>query len=405
MRGAGGGKGDSAMAAWCGDDRAKGSGGHQRGRTRVGPADDDEEVVEVDPTKRFHRYKEQVGTGRFKKVYRGYDTEEGVDVAWCKVFDFEKEQAGEILEEMQKGIALDHPNIIKCYACWECRKTGCINLVTELFTSGNLRDYRQHYRHLDQKALKKMGRQILSGLAYLHGLKPPVVHGDLRCDKIYVNGFNGEVKIGDLGLRTLLAKRYGTSTASADDFKTPPEDMYCFGLCLLELFTKVYVDRSVPYVECLRQLRKAKDEKVRDVIALLLGDADQRPVPSQLLESEYFRKPHVDHAASPGPKQPHGVSHEAGKLRGEDYNFVVQAEGEPEDGKIHFEITMTKEEDPETVQNVGFDYILLEDSPEQVADEMANSFGLSMTDKEICAAALREWLASRDLPCVVDPRH
>jgi serine/threonine protein kinase len=37
-----------------------------------------------------------------------------------------------------------------------------------------------------------MARQILKGLEYLHAMSPPVVHGDLRCDKIYVNGHSGK---------------------------------------------------------------------------------------------------------------------------------------------------------------------------------------------------------------------
>jgi len=48
---------------------------------------------------------------------------------------------------------------------------------------------------------------VLQGLDYLHSMSPPVVHGDLRCDKIYVNGHSGEIKIGDLGLATLMPLR------------------------------------------------------------------------------------------------------------------------------------------------------------------------------------------------------
>ncbi len=51
-------------------------------------------------------------------------------------------------------------------------------------------------------------RQILAGLEYLHLKQPPIIHGDLRCDKIYVNGHSGEIKIGDLGLATLLPRRF-----------------------------------------------------------------------------------------------------------------------------------------------------------------------------------------------------
>ncbi len=87
----------------------------------------------------------------------------------------------------------------------------CINLITELFTSGNLRQYRNLHKHLDLKAVKRMARQILKGLDYLHTMSPPVVHGDLRCDKIYVNGHSGEIKIGDLGLATLMPLRWEDS--------------------------------------------------------------------------------------------------------------------------------------------------------------------------------------------------
>jgi len=46
------------------------------------------------------------------------------------------------------------------------------------------------------QAVKRMARQILKGLEYLHAMNPPVVHGDLRCDKIYVNGHSGEGPVG-----------------------------------------------------------------------------------------------------------------------------------------------------------------------------------------------------------------
>ena len=35
---------------------------------------------------------------------------------------------------------------------------------------------------------------------YLHAHDPPIVHRDLKCDNILVNGTSGQVKIADLGL-------------------------------------------------------------------------------------------------------------------------------------------------------------------------------------------------------------
>ena len=59
---------------------------------------------------------------------------------------------------------------------------------------------------MDVRALKNWSKQILEGLLYLHTLDPPVIHRDLKCDNIFVNGNQGEVKIGDLGLSTILRK-------------------------------------------------------------------------------------------------------------------------------------------------------------------------------------------------------
>ncbi len=51
--------------------------------------------------------------------------------------------------------------------------------------------------------LKRWAWQILQGLVYLHGHNPPIIHRDLKCDNIFVNGTSGVIKIGDLGLVTL----------------------------------------------------------------------------------------------------------------------------------------------------------------------------------------------------------
>lgn len=64
--------------------------------------------------------------------------------------------------------------------------------------------YRKKHKKIEMKAVKGWARQILTGLNYLHSHNPPIIHRDLKCDNIFINGNQGEVKIGDLGLATVM---------------------------------------------------------------------------------------------------------------------------------------------------------------------------------------------------------
>ena len=77
--------------------------------------------------------------------------------------------------------------------------------------------YRQKHKHVDLRALKKWSRQILEGLLYLHNHDPPVIHRDLKCDNIFVNGNQGEVKIGDLGLAAILGQAHSAHSVIGRD--------------------------------------------------------------------------------------------------------------------------------------------------------------------------------------------
>lgn len=66
------------------------------------------------------------------------------------------------------------------------------------------------------KAVKSWARQILQGLMYLHSHNPPILHRDLKCDNIFVNGNHGEIKIGDLGLATVMQQPTARSVIGKD---------------------------------------------------------------------------------------------------------------------------------------------------------------------------------------------
>ncbi|KAL3516248.1 hypothetical protein ACH5RR_023150 [Cinchona calisaya] len=270
------------------------------------------EFVEVDPTGRYGRYNEILGRGASKTVYRAFDEYEGIEVAWNQVKLYDFLQSPEDLERLYCEIhllkTLKHQNIMKFYTSWVDTSNRNINFVTELFTSGTLRQYRLKHKKVNIRAVKHWCRQILKGLLYLHSLDPPVIHRDLKCDNIFVNGNQGEVKIGDLGLAAILRKSHAAHCVGTPEFMAPEVyaeeynelvDIYAFGMCILEMVTFEY-----PYSECTHPaqiykkvisgkkpeaLYKVKDPEVRQFVVKCLATVYQRLSARELLDDPFLR--------------------------------------------------------------------------------------------------------------------
>ena len=274
---------------------------------------DTEPFVEMDPTGRYGRENEMLGWGSVKKVYRGFDIMEGKEVAWNKVslrnFMYDENMIERLFKEVRLLTSLKNDNIIACFDSWNDNKNQTLNFITEICMSGNLRDYRKKHRRVSLWAIKKWARQILRGVAYLHAQTPRVIHRDLNCSNIFINGNTGRVKIGDLGL---AAETIGQNDVVCSAVGTPeymaPEvfeekynetvDIYSFGLCVLELVTM-----EIPYSECNtiaeiykkvisglkpKAWNKVKDPEVKRFIDKCLVRDPNRPSATQLLEDPFF---------------------------------------------------------------------------------------------------------------------
>ncbi|KAI3941622.1 hypothetical protein MKX01_018212 [Papaver californicum] len=273
---------------------------------------DSEPFVELDPTGRYGRYCDLLGVGAVKKVYRAFDQEEGIEVAWNQVFL--KSFSGDamtidrLFSEVGLLRSLRNDNIIYFYNFWTNDKQSTLNFITEVCTSGNLREYRKKHRHVSLKALKKWSRQILRGLDYLHTHEPCIIHRDLNCSNVFINGNIGQVKIGDLGLAAIVGQSHSAhSVLGTPEFMAPElydenytemVDIYSFGLCVLELVTL-----EIPYSECdsiakiykkvtagLRPqaMNKVKDPEVKEFIERCLAKPRARPSASDLLRDTFF---------------------------------------------------------------------------------------------------------------------
>ncbi|XP_053280289.1 serine/threonine-protein kinase WNK3 isoform X5 [Pleuronectes platessa] len=232
----------------------------QRGKERDRELEEEAEMkaVATSPGGRFLKFDIELGRGAFKTVYKGLDTETWVEVAWCELQDrkLTKAEQQRFKEEAEMLKGLQHPNIVRFYDSWESGLRGkkCIVLVTELMTSGTLKTYLKRFKVMKPKVLRSWCRQILKGLHFLHTRTPPIVHRDLKCDNIFITGPTGSVKIGDLGLATLMRTSFAKSVIGTPEFMAPEMyeehydesvDVYAFGMCMLEMATSEY-----PYSEC-----------------------------------------------------------------------------------------------------------------------------------------------------------
>ncbi|KAF9906788.1 hypothetical protein EC991_000301 [Linnemannia zychae] len=278
---------------------------------------ENEAPLETDPTNRFQRCDEVLGEGAYKVVYRACDLEEGNEVAWNQLrFDhLSKREAQKILSEIEILQSIRNDHIINFYASWSTPATQSggerIVFITELMSSGTLKQYLKKTLKgaLKPKVVKSWCRQILQGLAYLHTHNPPIIHRDLKCDNIFINGNNGQLKIGDLGLAVVRHRTHVSSVLGTPEFMAPElydekydekVDIYAFGMCVLEMVTKDY-----PYAECTNQaqiyrkvsqgikpqaLEHVQDPEIREFIDRCLDhDATTRPSAQELLDSEFLK--------------------------------------------------------------------------------------------------------------------
>ncbi|XP_026656232.1 probable serine/threonine-protein kinase WNK11 [Phoenix dactylifera] len=295
-------------------------------------ADKDEELfVEVDPTGRYGRYADLLGAGAVKKVYRAFDQEEGIEVAWNQVrlrsFREDRPMMDRLFAEVRLLRELRHDNIIALYRVWTDAERSTLNFITEVCTSGDLREYRKRHRHVSLKALKKWSRQILIGLDYLHNHDPCIIHRDLNCSNVFINGNTGQVKIGDLGLAAIVGKSHAAhSILGTPEFMAPElyeeeytelVDIYSFGMCVLEMVTL-----EIPYSECdsiakiyrkvtagvrPAALGKVRDPEVWAFIERCLAKPRARPSASELLKDPFFSG--LDDDETPPPPSVVAVEH------------------------------------------------------------------------------------------------
>ncbi|KAI8464277.1 MAG: kinase-like domain-containing protein [Monoraphidium minutum] len=163
-----------------------------------------------------------VGVGGFAVVKRGRDKVTGEQVA-IKVVDKSRYAAGDnsLEREIQVLCKVDHPNCIKLYAVYITQRK--VYIVTELVTGGELLDRVTEKGNYTEKDAANLIRQILSGVAYLHG--KGIVHRDLKLENMVMLNERDDspVKIADFGLSKFFSADNVLSTMCGSPQYVAPE--------------------------------------------------------------------------------------------------------------------------------------------------------------------------------------
>ncbi|KAM9420698.1 nuclear receptor-binding protein isoform 1-T1 [Salvelinus alpinus] len=268
-------------------------------------SEDESEILEESPCGRWQKRREEVNQRNVPGIDNAYlamDTEEGVEVVWNEVM-FSERKNFKLQEEKVKAvfdnlIQLEHLNIVKFHKYWADVKENRARVIfiTEYMSSGSLKQFlkktKKNHKTMNEKAWKRWCTQILSALSYLHSCDPPIIHGNLTCDTIFIQ-HNGLIKIGSVAPDTInnhvktcreeqkslhfFAPEYG---AVAD--VTTAVDIYSFGMCALEM--------AVLEIQSNGESSYVSQEAINSAIQFL-EDPLQREFIQKCLEQDPSKRP------------------------------------------------------------------------------------------------------------------
>ena len=152
---------------------------------------------------------------------------------------------------------INHPNAVKIYTHFE-DDNSCY-FVSEFVTKGNLSEKMKREKTLDNGTIVKYMHELISVLYYLHNMKTPIIHRDIRPENILIDD-NNSIKLAKYPWSTCIIKLSNNTNANNNiinsNFSTycgalqfiSPEiqkeigtdeylDIWCLGVLMFQLLT------------------------------------------------------------------------------------------------------------------------------------------------------------------------
>ncbi|KAG2711564.1 hypothetical protein I3760_04G082900 [Carya illinoinensis] len=252
-----------------------------------------------------------LGRGTFGHVYLGFNSGSGQMCAIKEVrVAIDDHTSRECLKQLNQEInllsQLSHPNIVRYHGSELGEET--LSVYLEYVSGGSIHKLLQEYGPFKEPVIQNYTRQLISGLAYLHGRN--TVHRDIKGANILVDP-NGEIKLADFGMA-----KHITACASMLSFKGSPYwmapevvmntngyslavDVWSLGCTILEMATSKPPWSQYEGVAAIFKIGNSKDipeipehlsNDAKNFIKLCLQrEPSARPTALQLLDHPFIR--------------------------------------------------------------------------------------------------------------------
>ncbi|KAM7513809.1 hypothetical protein LguiA_003392 [Lonicera macranthoides] len=251
-----------------------------------------------------------LGRGTFGHVYLGFNSESGQMCAIKEVRVADDQSSKECLKQLNQEITLlsqlSHPNIVQYYGSELAEDT--LSVYLEYVSGGSIHKLLQEYGSFREPVMQNYTRQILSGLAYLHGRN--TVHRDIKGANILVDP-NGEIKLADFGMAKHITACSSMLSFKGSPYWMAPEvvmntngyslavDIWSLGCTILEMATSKPPWGQYEGVAAIFKIGNSKDipeipdhlsyEAKSFIKQCLQRDPLARPTASKLLDHPFVR--------------------------------------------------------------------------------------------------------------------
>ncbi|XP_076447696.1 uncharacterized protein LOC143284666 [Babylonia areolata] len=162
-----------------------------------------------------------LGEGTYGKVKLACEkaTGEQVAIKYVKKTKIREEtDLNRIRREIRILSSLRHPHIVNIRQVFE--KKDRIVLVMDCALGGELYDHLNTHRHMSEPSTRRLFRQIVSAVHYMH--QNSIVHRDLKLENIILDS-EGNVKIADFGLANYFSYDQTLNTFCGSPLYASPE--------------------------------------------------------------------------------------------------------------------------------------------------------------------------------------